>query len=35
MDIKTSFFYLMSEVKKDLQDVSVGIGQSLKIHVRI
>jgi hypothetical protein len=25
MDIKTSFFDVMSEVQKDLQDVSAGI----------
>ncbi len=27
MDIKTSFFDVMSEVQKDLQDVSASIGQ--------
>jgi hypothetical protein len=30
MDVKTSFFDIMSEVPKDLQDVSSGIGQFLK-----
>jgi hypothetical protein len=30
MDAKTSFFDIMSEVQKDLQDVSAGIGQFLK-----
>jgi hypothetical protein len=36
MDIKTSFFDVMSEVQKDLQDVSAGIGQLKKIqHIRI
>jgi hypothetical protein len=30
MDIKMSFFDVMSEVQKDLQDVSAGIGQFLK-----
>jgi hypothetical protein len=27
MDVKTSFFDVMSEVQKDLEDVSAGIGQ--------
>jgi hypothetical protein len=27
---KKSFFYVMSEVQKDLQDVSAGIGQFKK-----
>ncbi len=27
MDVKTSFFDVMSEVQKDLQDISPGIGQ--------
>jgi hypothetical protein len=31
MDIKTSFFYVMSKVQKDLQDVSAGKGQFKKI----
>jgi hypothetical protein len=36
MDVKTSFFDIMSEVQKDLQDVSSGIGQFKKIrHIRI
>jgi hypothetical protein len=30
MDIKTSFFDVMSEVKKDLEDISAGIGQFKK-----
>jgi hypothetical protein len=30
MDIQTSFFDVMSEVQKDLQDVSAGKGQFLK-----
>jgi hypothetical protein len=30
MDVKTSFFDAVSEVQKDLQDVSTGIGQFLK-----
>ncbi len=30
MDIKTSFFEVMSEVQKDLEDVSAGIGQIKK-----
>jgi hypothetical protein len=32
MDIKTSFFDVMSEVQKDPQDVSAGIGQLKKIR---
>jgi hypothetical protein len=37
MDIKTSYFDVMSEVQKDLQDVSAGIGQFIKKirHIRI
>jgi hypothetical protein len=31
MDVKTSFFDIVSEVQKDLQDVSAGIGQIKKI----
>jgi hypothetical protein len=31
MDVKTSFFEVMSEVQKDLEDVSAGIGQIKKI----
>jgi hypothetical protein len=31
MDVKTSFFDVVSEVQKDLQDVSAGIGQIKKI----
>jgi hypothetical protein len=31
MDVKKSFFDVMSEVQKDLQDVSAGIGQFKKI----
>jgi hypothetical protein len=31
MDIKTSFFNVMSEVQKDLQDVSAGTGQFKKM----
>jgi hypothetical protein len=31
MDVKTSFFYVMSEVQKDLQYVSPGKGQLKKI----
>jgi hypothetical protein len=27
MDVKTSFFYVSSEVQKDLQDISAGIDQ--------
>jgi hypothetical protein len=27
MDVKTSFFEVMSEVQKDPEDVSAGIGQ--------
>jgi regulator of replication initiation timing len=27
MDVKTSFFDVVSEVQKDLQDISAGIGQ--------
>jgi hypothetical protein len=27
MDVKTPFFDVVSEVQKDLQDVSAGIGQ--------
>jgi hypothetical protein len=30
MDIKTSFFDIMSEVQKDLEEVSAGTGQILK-----
>jgi hypothetical protein len=30
MDVKTSFFEVMSEVQKDLEDVSEGIGQIKK-----
>jgi deoxyribodipyrimidine photolyase len=30
MDVKTSFFDVVSEVQKDSQDVSAGIGQFLK-----
>jgi hypothetical protein len=26
MDVKTSFFEVMSEVQKDLEDVSAGMG---------
>jgi hypothetical protein len=33
MDIKTSFFDVMSEVHKDLHDVSAGIGQFLKYPI--
>jgi hypothetical protein len=32
MDIKTSFFYVLSEVQKDSEDVSAGIGQFNKIR---
>jgi hypothetical protein len=32
MDVKTSIFDVMSEVQKDLQDVSAGIGQFKKIR---
>jgi hypothetical protein len=28
MDVKTSFFEVMSEVKKDSENVSAGIGQN-------
>jgi hypothetical protein len=31
MDVKTSFFEVMSEVKQDLEDISAGIGQFKKI----
>jgi hypothetical protein len=30
MDVKTSFFDILSEVQKDSQDVSAGIGKFLK-----
>jgi hypothetical protein len=30
MDVKSSFFDVMSEVQKDSQDVSAGIGQLKK-----
>jgi hypothetical protein len=30
MDVKTSFFDVMSEVQKDLQEVSAGRGQLKK-----
>jgi hypothetical protein len=36
MDIKTSFFDVMSEVQKDLEDVFAGLGKFLKIlYIRI
>jgi hypothetical protein len=36
MDVKLSFFDVMSEVQKDLQDIYAGIGQFKKIrHIRI
>jgi hypothetical protein len=31
MDVKTSFFDVMSEVQKDSQDIFAGIGQIKKI----
>jgi hypothetical protein len=31
MDVKTSFLDVVSQVQKDLQDVSAGIGQFKKI----
>jgi hypothetical protein len=30
MDVKTSFFEVMSEVQKDPEDVFAGIGQNIK-----
>jgi hypothetical protein len=34
MDVKTSFFEVISEVQKDPEDVSAGIGQQKKYKVR-
>jgi hypothetical protein len=31
MDVKTSFFEVMSEVQKDFEDISAGIGQIKEI----
>jgi hypothetical protein len=33
MDIKTSIFDVMSEVQKDLEDVSAGIGKIKKSDI--
>jgi hypothetical protein len=33
MDVKTKFFDVVSEVQKDLQDVSTGIGQIKKSDI--
>jgi hypothetical protein len=32
MDVKTSFFDVMSEVEKDLEELSAGIGFFFKIQ---
>ncbi len=33
MDVKTLFFNIMSEVQKNLEDVSAGIGQIKKTDI--
>jgi hypothetical protein len=32
MDVKTSFFDVMSKVQKELEDISAGIGQIRTMH---